>query len=93
MNYTLRFTTGTDTLVPNRSNVATVDSGSFIGKFSSDRLKAFQTRFNPSNESIAQKLSNYAVTAGLYAAIAAAAIGLSTANVTPLLHVLHLNGV
>jgi hypothetical protein len=93
MNHTLRYNTGTDTLVRSWPNVAKVDSSSFIDSISSDRLKAFKTRFSPSSESLGQKLSNYAVTAGIYAAIAAAAVGLSTANVAALLHVLHLNGV
>jgi hypothetical protein len=93
MNHMLRYETGTDTMVRNWPDVAKVDSSSFIGTFSNDRLKAFKTRFSPSSESLGEKISNYAVTAGIYAAIAAAALGLGTTNIAPLLHALHLNGV
>jgi hypothetical protein len=92
MNHALYYHIGTDPFF-RRSQVATVDSGAFGGRFSNDRLKAFRTRFTPSSETFGRQLSNYAVTAGIYAAIAAAAVGLSTADITPLLHVLHLNGV
>jgi len=93
MNYMLRQSTATDTLVRQWHAVSAVDPSAFIGKFSSDRLKAFKTRFSPSSESLGQKLGNVAVTLGIYGAVAVVVRELSTANLTPLLHALHLNAV
>jgi hypothetical protein len=93
MNQALRANFGTDAVVRSWPAVAPIEPGTFARGFSSDRLKAFKTRFVPSRESLAQRLSSFAMTAGLYAAIAVVARELSTANLTPILHALHLNGV
>jgi hypothetical protein len=93
MNNALRYNAGTDTLVRSWPKVAALDTSSFTGSFSSDRLTAFKSRFSPSSETLGQKVANYTVTAGIYVAIAFAAVGVGTANITPLLHALHLNGV
>jgi hypothetical protein len=49
------------------------DMAPFAREFSSDRLKAFRTRFRPSTETLAQRLANLALTAGIYGAVLAAA--------------------
>jgi hypothetical protein len=94
MNSAIRFSPETDTVISQWANVAPVGTGSFIGRgFSSERLKAFQSRFNPSRESLGQRISNVALTLGAYVGIAAAFRAMSTANVLPLLQALHLHGV
>jgi hypothetical protein len=73
----------TDRLLAKGARIAPVSNGSFAGsRFSADRLKAFATRFSPSNESWTQRFGGIALTLGAYAGVAAAAYGL-----------LHLNGV
>jgi hypothetical protein len=92
MNQSMRYT-ATDTLVRQWPAVAPVDASTFVGTMTNDRLKAFKTRFRPSTETIGQKLENVALTAGIYVAAVAASVALSTANLTPILHALHLNVV
>jgi hypothetical protein len=76
------------------ARVAAVSNGSFTAsRFSADRLKAFATRFSPSNDSWMERAGGVALTLGAYVGVAAAAYGLSTVNVIQVLHALHLNGV
>ena len=62
-------------------------------RFPSDRLKAFGSRFQPSQDSWSQRLADVGLTIALYVAVAAAASSLSTLDIARLLAALHLNGV
>ena len=94
MNQALRLNLSQDTLVGKGARVASVQPSTFAGHgFTSERLKAFASRFAPSKETLVQKVSGIGLTAALYVGIATLALELSTANVLPLFHAFHLNGV
>jgi hypothetical protein len=94
MNNALRLSPVTDRLISQWANVAPVGAASFVRRgFSSERLKAFRSRFSPSRESLTQRIANVALTMGAYAGVAVAFRAVSTTNVLPLLQALHLHGV
>jgi hypothetical protein len=94
MNQTLRLRPCPDTAVPNWARVARVETAAFTGReIAGDRLRAFASRFAPSKETSAEKVSSLAITAGIYAGVLAVAWELSSVNLLALLHALHLNGV
>jgi len=77
MNIAQHYYPATDRLLAKGARIAPAATTSFIGpRFSSDRLKAFATRFSPSNETWLQQASGIALTLGAYAGIAALAYGL-----------------
>jgi hypothetical protein len=91
---TLRYNPDSDSLISQWARIATVGTRSFTGRrFPADRLKAFATRFQPSRESWTQRIAGVGLTLGAYAGAVIAARGLSTLDVSQLMHALHLSGV
>jgi S-adenosylmethionine synthetase len=94
VNQAFRLSPARDTVVSNWGRIAPVGTAAFTGRHPSvDRLRAFASRFVPAKETTGQKLSGVAVTAGVYAAVAAVAYELASLNLAGLFHALHLNGV
>jgi hypothetical protein len=94
MNQALRLSPAPDTAIAQWARIASTGTPATSGRgFTNDRLRAFATRFSPSRQSLLEKVSGPAITAAIYAGIAALAWELGTANLTPLFAALHLNGV
>ena len=92
MNNLLSLNSGGDTAVHSFGSIVALAPRGFVPHNTGDRLRAFKTHFVPTRETLGQRIDAVLATVGIYAVVATAFRVLGTADLTPVLQALHLNG-